>query len=84
MVRETNLEHVIRIVGELHPDRMHKWMKASDLFVLATHTEGMPNIVMEAMACGLPVVTIAVGSLPEAVVNGETGILVDARNVDQL
>jgi glycosyltransferase involved in cell wall biosynthesis len=83
MVRERNLEHVIRILGEVHPDQMNKWMKASDLFVLATHTEGMPNVVMEAMACGLPVVTTTVGGLPEAIGDCEGAILVPPRDVDK-
>lgn len=83
MVRETNLEHVIRIVGEVHPDQMNKWMKASDLFVLASHTEGMSNVVMEAMACGLPVVTTTVGGLPEAVGGCEGAILVPPRDVNK-
>jgi glycosyltransferase involved in cell wall biosynthesis len=62
---------------------MNKWMKASDLFVLATHTEGMSNVVMEAMACGLPVVTTTVGGLPEAVGGCEGAILVPPRDVDK-
>lgn len=82
-VRERKMEHVIRIVGEVHPDQMNKWMKASDLFVLATRTEGMPNVVMEAMACGLPVVTTVVGGLPEAVGDCEGAILVPPRDVDK-
>jgi len=83
MVRERNMEHVIRIVGEVHPDQMNKWMKAGDLFVLATHTEGMPNVVMEAMACGLPVVTTAVGGIPEAVGDCDGVMLVPPRDVDR-
>jgi teichuronic acid biosynthesis glycosyltransferase TuaC len=83
MVRERNLEHIIRILGEVPADQMNKWMKASDLFVLATHTEGMPNVVMEAMACGLPVVTTTVGGLPEAIGDCEGAILVPPRDVDR-
>lgn len=83
VVRERNMEHVIRVVGEVHPDQMNKWMKAGDLFVLATHTEGMPNVVMEAMACGLPVVTTAVGGLPEAVGGCDGVILLPPKDVDK-
>ena len=83
LVHERGLEDVIRVVGEVHPEQMSKWMKASDLFVLATHTEGMPNAVMEAMACGLPVVTTEVGGLPEALGGCEGVILVPPRDVDK-
>ena len=59
-------------------------MQASDLFVLASHTEGMPNVVMEAMACGLPVIATAVGGLPEAVGDCDGVILVPPENIDEL
>jgi glycosyltransferase involved in cell wall biosynthesis len=49
---------------------------ALDLYVHSSHTEGMPNAVLEAMAAGLPVIATAVGGVPEAVVDGESGVLV--------
>ncbi|MCX6630264.1 MAG: glycosyltransferase, partial [Candidatus Solibacter sp.] len=51
-------------------------LAACDLFALSSHWEGNPMAVMEAMAAGLPVVATAVGSVPELVVDGETGLLV--------
>ena len=44
----------------------------------------MPQVVLEAMNCGLAVVATNVGGVPEAVVDGATGLLVEARNVDGL
>ncbi|MBN2592789.1 MAG: glycosyltransferase [Sedimentisphaerales bacterium] len=84
LIREKGMEHMVRMVGEIEPERMNKWMQASDLFVLASHTEGMPNVVMEAMACGLPVVATAVGGLPEAINDCNGSILVPPDNVDDL
>jgi L-malate glycosyltransferase len=49
---------------------------AADLFVLASHHEGLPVTVMEALTLGVPVVAPAVGGLPEVVTDGENGLLV--------
>ncbi len=55
-------------------------LAASDLSVLASHEEGFSNVILESMAAGLPVVATDVGGNREAVVEGETGWLVPARN----
>jgi glycosyltransferase involved in cell wall biosynthesis len=46
--------------------------------------EGAPNVVKEAMASGLPVIASRVGGIPQLVTDGETGLLFDAGNVDQI
>jgi glycosyltransferase involved in cell wall biosynthesis len=55
-------------------------LRAADIHLTASHTEGFPNNVLEAMCAGLPVIATAVGGIPELVVNGRTGCLVPARD----
>lgn len=60
------------------------YMKASDLLCLPTWAEGLPNVVMEAMATGIPVVATNVGGIPEVLEDGVTGLSVPAKNVEKL
>jgi glycosyltransferase involved in cell wall biosynthesis len=50
--------------------------QAMDLLVLPSHTEGLPNVVLEAFAFGKPVIATSVGGVPEIVKNGQNGVLV--------
>ena len=57
---------------------------SSDVAILASHEEGFPNAVIEAMAAGLPVVATRVGGVPEAVEDGVTGVLVPPHDPQAL
>jgi glycosyltransferase involved in cell wall biosynthesis len=61
-----------------------EFYQAADVFVLPSHVEGMSNSLLEAMACGLPVVATSVGAAPEMVRDGVDGLLVPPRDPDAL
>jgi len=65
-------------------DEKHIIYRSADLFVLPSRFENMPNTVIEAMAAGLPVVATSVGAVPEMLVDGEEGFLVQVGAVDAL
>lgn len=72
--RTAGVDALVRFVGrDAEPER---WYRSARLLVLASDREGMPNVVLEAMACGLPVVATPVGSVPDLVDDGRTGRLV--------
>jgi glycosyltransferase involved in cell wall biosynthesis len=58
--------------------------QAADIYIHATKTDNFPTTVLEAMACGLPVVGTAVGGVPEQIDDGITGILVAPGDADDL
>lgn len=72
----------VEFLGEVRdvPALLH----GASAFVLPSITEGLPLTVLEAMASGLPVVATSVGGVPEAVIDGETGLLVPARDPRRL
>jgi teichuronic acid biosynthesis glycosyltransferase TuaC len=77
-------EGAVVLPGRVAPEQVPLYLQGSDLLVLPSHSEGMPQAVLEAMNCGLAVVATRVGGVPEAVIDGQTGLLVEAKNVDQL
>lgn len=60
------------------------YLNAADLFVLTSDTEGIPGVILEAGLLGLAVVATRVGGVPEGVLDGETGVLVDRQNEQRL
>jgi glycosyltransferase involved in cell wall biosynthesis len=59
-------------------------MRAADVVVLPSLSEGLPLVILEAMSCGKPVVATPVGGIPEALVDGETGLLVPPNDSEEL
>lgn len=65
--RALGVEPQVRLMGPLHPGEVAEWMKAADLLCMTSRNEGLPNVILEAQACGLPVVGTDVGSTAEIV-----------------
>ncbi|MFP5407200.1 MAG: glycosyltransferase, partial [Gammaproteobacteria bacterium] len=80
LAREHGVQDIVRFAGR-QPQNELKWFYgAADVFVLATAFEGWANVFLEAMACGLPVVTTRVGGNAEVIVDRSLGELVDWWN----
>jgi glycosyltransferase involved in cell wall biosynthesis len=70
----------VHLLGRLAPDGVRELLQTSDLFALATLSEGISNAVVEAMACSLPVVVSDCGGMREAVTDGVEGLVVPTRS----
>ena len=65
-------------------DHVRDFLSISDISILCSHEEGFSNSILESMLEGLPVIASNVGGNPEAIVNGETGIIYQAGDINQL
>lgn len=81
-VHRLGLDAVILLAG--HRDDVGSILAEAQIFALATRSECLPLSILEAMASGLPVVASSVGGVPEAVIHGETGLLVAPGDPDAL
>ena len=78
LARDLRIDSRIKLLGSRRdiPDLL----TGADIGILCSHEEGFSNAILEGMAAGLPMVVTAVGGNAEAVVDGETGLVVPARN----
>jgi glycosyltransferase involved in cell wall biosynthesis len=87
-VRLESLARDLGVAARLHllglRDDIEEWLAAADVFVHPSRSEEMPLAILEAMAQGLPIVATRVGGVPDAVVDGETGVLVPSGDVKRL
>ncbi len=82
LAEELDLAGHIRWLGE--SDDVPLIFAATDVSLQCSHEEGFANSILEAMASGIPVIATQVGSNPEAVIDGSTGLLVPPRDLDAL
>ncbi len=83
-IQAAGLADRVILQGEVSPSALPTWYAASDVVTLLSHSEGCPNVVIEALACGRPVVATRVGGVPELVREGATGLLVEDRDPERV
>lgn len=84
IVKELNLGDSVSFVGQISNQEIPKYMAKSDIFVLPSLSEGFPNVILEAMAAGLPIIASTVGGIPDFIQNGVHGFLVEPMNSEEL
>lgn len=76
MVRKTGLRDILVVKPPLDHRDIPEWLRSLDLFVLPSVTEGCPNILMEALATGVPSVATRTGAVEELMTDGSSGLVV--------
>jgi glycosyltransferase involved in cell wall biosynthesis len=79
-IARLGLGATVTLHGAAAPEALPLWYAAADVVCLTSHSEGCPNVVTEALACGRPVVATAVGGVPDLVRGGENGFLLQTRD----
>lgn len=82
LVRKLGLSGIVHFLG--HRKDIPGILRASDMFVLPSRSEGMPAALIEAMAAGLACVASRVGGIPEVITHGVDGLLFERENVEEL
>ncbi|HEX9943612.1 MAG TPA: glycosyltransferase family 4 protein [Thermoanaerobaculia bacterium] len=78
------VEDRVRFLGHVDQEELKEYYSAADALVLASSREGIANVLLEAMACGAPVIATAVWGTPEAVNSPAAGVLMEERTAEAL
>jgi len=79
-LQDAGLTKHIDFSGWIPHDELPKFLNQLRLLVLPSHTEGLPNIMLEAMACGTPVLATPVGTIPDIIIDGKTGFIMETNS----
>lgn len=84
LVARRGLEQSAEVPGWVEGEAKLDLLRSSSLLVLPSYTEGMPNVILEAMASKLPIVTTPVGAIPNVLTHDETAVFIEPGNVESI
>jgi glycosyltransferase involved in cell wall biosynthesis len=79
-----DIQNYVQFVGKIPHKMVQTFMQRADVFILPSLSEGLPNVILEAMACGLPIVASRVGGIPDIITNDVNGYLVEVKDTDDI
>ncbi len=85
LIRERKMNNEVSLLGWFEPADLVSFYQSGDVFLHPSHVDPFPNAVLEAMACGLPIVgSDAAGSVVDRVIEGENGYIHQDHNIESL
>jgi glycosyltransferase involved in cell wall biosynthesis len=84
IIEKLNLSQHIKVLDWVNEQQRDELLEKASVFILPSYNEGLPMALLEAMSWGLPVITTPVGGIPELVISGENGLLVNPGEIEQL
>lgn len=83
-IQDLELQDRVYLLGQVNPSQVLELLHDSQVFLHTALSEGIANVVLEAMACGLPVVSFSSGGIDEVIDHGKDGFLAKTRDVDDV
>ena len=72
-----NLNDIVTLAGAIPHEELYRWYSAADVLCLASRQEGWPNVILESVACGTPVIATAIGGIPEIIRSESIGLFAE-------
>lgn len=83
-ITNNNSKEKVKLIGPVKHEQVKLWMSLCDIFTLPSYREGMPVAMLEAMACGKPIIVTNIDGVREIIKNRENGLLIQPGDVDSL
>ncbi|MCK9441022.1 MAG: glycosyltransferase family 4 protein [Methanothrix sp.] len=77
LVEELNIDKYVTMTGWINYTKLPSFLNEMKLLVSPSYSEGLPSIIIEAMACGTPVLATPVGGIPDIIKDGDTGFIME-------
>jgi len=74
----------VKFMGMISPENIYDYLREAKVLILPSLYEGLPNVILEAMSMGVPVIATRVGGVPDVIKDRETGLLVEPGRVEEL
>ena len=84
LIKAEGIEAQVRLIGWIAHEDVPQYLNELKMLVLPSFTEGLPNAILEAMACGTPVLATPVGAIPDIIKDGKTGFLLKSNDPEHI